>query len=108
MKKIILYSIGVFLLSTVLITIWYVMHVGSSTPEISFTSVKNVAVEIGFYGAFMATILFLIGHFAIKTIKNKWLLGISLLVLLGLIVLAIGWFLWYVSITGLVDNPIIE
>lgn len=108
MKKTIGYSVLVFLLSTLFITIWYIMDVGSSMPKISFASMLNVMVKIGFYGATMVTILFLIAYLVFTKIKNRLLLAFCLIILVALLYFAFGWFLWYVGITGLFDDPIIE
>lgn len=108
MKKIVLYCGIVFLLATALITMWYVIDMGHTLTETSFESIKNVAFRFGFYGATMVTLLFLFGYLAFTKIKNKVLLGFSVIVLLGLCYLAFGWFLWYIGINGLVENPIIE
>lgn len=101
----IFYALLVFLLTTVAITIWYVMAIGSSVPNISMLSIKEVAVRFGFYGASMVTALFLAAYFMFKKISNRWILALGIVLLIGLLCLAYGWFLWVVSISSLLDSP---
>jgi hypothetical protein len=46
----IFYALVVFLLTTVAITIWYLLDIGPSVPNISMTAINDIAVRFGFYG----------------------------------------------------------
>jgi hypothetical protein len=106
--KVLVYSCILFLLSTFAITTWYILDIGSSESNNGFVAVKNIATRFGFYGATMLTILFLLGYFTFKKIKNRWILAVCVLVLIGLLYLAGGWFLWYASVNSLVDDPFLN
>ncbi len=84
------------------------MDIGSSEPKINFDSVKNIAIRFGFYGASFITFLFLMGYLLFTKVSNKIVLTLGTIALIILSCLSFGWFLWYVGINGLAENPIVE
>lgn len=106
--KVLIYICMIFLLFTIAITAWYILDIGSLGSNNGFVAVENIATRFGFYGATMLTMLFLLGYLIFKKIKNRWILAVCVLVLIGLFYLVGGWFLWYVSVNSLVDDPFLN
>jgi hypothetical protein len=106
--KIILYTLIVFFLFTLVITIWYVIEFGSSESIINAISIKNIIVRYGIVGSLAPTISYLIIYFLIKKVKKTWIIYLSIALLIAVLFLYGVWFLWYTSISGLTHNPFVE
>ncbi len=102
-----LYTIIIFVLSTIIITLWYIVKVGSSI-SISFNTIKNIIFRYGFIGALLPSIFFLSVSIFSKIIKNKWVLSLIIILLTILLIMAGLQFFWYFVVSGLTDNPFVD
>ncbi|KIA97021.1 MULTISPECIES: hypothetical protein [unclassified Flavobacterium] len=91
--KLILYSIIIFVISTIGITYWYVSdHLLSDMSAMPMKSLMNISIYIGLVGALIPTFSFLIIYFLTRKIKNKWLLSLVLIILFAVVLAIVYWF----------------
>jgi hypothetical protein len=91
--KLILYSVLILIISTIIITYWYISdHLLSDVSAIRTQSVINIVIHIGLVGSLIPTFSFLIIYFLIKKIKNIWLLSLIIIILIALVIAIAYWF----------------
>jgi drug/metabolite transporter (DMT)-like permease len=95
-----------FILSTVII-VGYLFYDFSN--EINIKSIINVLFRFGFRFAFPIAILFILLDFVLNKTKQKKVLSI---IIIAFSICALYYyyhfFLWYVGISGLIDNPFVK
>jgi surface polysaccharide O-acyltransferase-like enzyme len=95
-----------FILST-LIIVSYLFYDFSN--EINMRSIMNVLFRFGLRFAFAIAILYILLDFLLKKMKQKKVLSI---IIIAFSVYALYYyyhfFLWYVGISGLIDNPFVK
>lgn len=89
-RKLVLISLLVFIISTIGVTYLYVLF--DSLMELSSKSIIKILTQIGLIGGIILTIVFILIYYLIKKIKNIWLLTLSLIGLLVFLVFITYWF----------------
>ncbi len=96
--KLILYSILILIISTIVITYWYISnHLLSDLAEISTQSIIEISIEIGLVGALIPTISFILIYIAVKMIRNKLIMAFIIITLTVLFFLTIYMFILYMT-----------
>lgn len=108
MKKALLYLLLIFLLSTILITIFYVFFVNGSFKDVSIVSLKNITFRYGFVGGAIVSVFFFSAYISFKTIKSKWFFSVVLIILTILFFYASYLYAWYFVVEGLSNNPFVD
>ncbi|WP_158991093.1 hypothetical protein [Mucilaginibacter sp. L196] len=104
--KIIGYSVIVFLLSDIIVTLWFVLNIGSSVPHITFNSIVYIFIHYGAVLSTPATISYLIIYALYKKVKIRWTLYLSALIILCCAFFLTAYiFIWYMT-AGLLTNDL--
>ncbi len=100
------YSIIVFLLSDIIITLWLVLNIGSSVPNITFKSVLHIFMHYGPTLSIPTTISYFIIYVLYKNIKIRWGVYLSALIILCFAFFLTAYiFIWYMT-AGLLTNDL--
>lgn len=92
-NKLIFYSILILITSTIGITYWYISdHLLADLSDIRIQLIIDILIQIGFIGGLIPTFSFLTAYFLIKKIKNIWLLSLLIIILIGLVIAVVYWF----------------
>lgn len=106
--KIIGYSVIVFLLSDIIITLWFVLNIGSSVPHITFKSVLHIFMHYGLTLSIPTTISYFIIYVLYKNIKIRWVVYLSALIIMCCaFFLTVYIFIWYMT-AGVITNDLFE
>ncbi|WP_407534213.1 hypothetical protein [Elizabethkingia miricola] len=108
MKKTVIITIAVFLLSTLIISVLYISTFGE-TETIGATAIKNVILRFGMVLSIPVSIACLLINIVIRNINNKWIVALLVLIVLALLYFIITYmYLWYVSVGSLIENPFVD
>ncbi|AQX06262.1 hypothetical protein KRE40_10825 [Elizabethkingia meningoseptica] len=108
MKKTVIITIAVFLLSTLIISALYISTFGES-ETIGAATIKNVVLRFGMVLSIPISIACLLINIVIRNINNKWVIALLILIILALLYFVMTFmYLWYVSIDTLIENPFVD
>ncbi|KUG11839.1 hypothetical protein BEI02_08865 [Elizabethkingia sp. HvH-WGS333] len=108
MKKTLIITIAVFLLSTLIISVLYISTFGE-TETIGAATVKNVVLRFGMILSIPVSIACLLINIVIRNINNKWIVSLLVLIVLALLYFIMTYmYLWYVSVGSLIENPFVD
>ena len=96
--KIIIAFVLIFLLSALGITYFYIAsHLHSDLAEIQAQSIIKIFLELGLLGALIPAILFVSLYLVTRTIKNKVIFSVAIVVLSALAVISAIRFIMYMT-----------
>lgn len=109
MNKPIFYTFTVFLLSTLLVTVWFLIAFHSPSLTINLVSVKNIVIRYGFVLSIPPAVSFLIIYLMYQKIKTRWVFYLLTVIILGCLFFFMAYlFIWYVGTSFLIDSPFVE
>ena len=99
----------VFLLSTLIVTLYFIHSFHSLTDTVAFSAVWQTITQFGLIIAVPTAILFVLVDLLVKRIKTVWVLYLTrFAVLFGLLYLVSLMFSFYLISNSLLDNPFMK
>jgi hypothetical protein len=96
----------VFLLSTLIVTLYFIHSFHALADTITFSAVLQTTTQFGLIIAIPTTILFVLVDLLVHRIKTVWILYLTrCAVLFGLLYLVSLMFSFYLISNSLLDNP---
>lgn len=105
LSNLLIRSILVFLLSNIIITLWFILAIGSSESHISFNSIKHVFAHYGFALSIPPAISYLFVYLFYKNIQSCWIFYlVTFFITISCLFLMAYIFIWYTSIGIIKDD----
>lgn len=96
----------VFLLSALVITLWFITAFHEAVPEITFNSIVHVFLHYGIPLSLPPVVSYLIIHFLSKKLTSPWLRYLFIFIIVCCtLLLMIYMFVWYLGV-GLITNDL--
>jgi len=108
MRKIVFYTVLVFILVSIIFTLWFIWVFGPSR-HIGIATLRNIVID----RAILISIPVSLAYFAIHTllikVKNKWLLTLLTIVILALLYAVVAYiYLFHIIIVSLLQDPFVD
>jgi hypothetical protein len=95
----------VFLISALVITLWFIVAFHDAVPELTFNSIVHVFLHYGIPLSIPAVISYLIIHFLSEKVKTSWMrYAFIFIILCGMMLLMIYMFVWYLGVGLITDD----
>ncbi|WP_166335857.1 hypothetical protein [Sphingobacterium chungjuense] len=108
MKSRLLYTIAAFLFVTIFFTVGFIYQF-SHGAKIGIATLKNIVIDRALCLSIPISIAYFAIHSVVITQKNRWVLAIMILLILGTLYAVLGYFfLFHIVLVGLLDNPFVD
>ncbi|GEM_PF-1889887 len=108
MKKILVYTALVFLLVTILFTVWFIWVFGLGR-HIGIATLRNIVIDRAILISIPVSLAYFAIHTLIIKVKNKWLLTLLTMMILALLYVVVAYFyLFHIIIVSLLQDPFVD
>lgn len=108
MKNRLLCTIAVFLFVTTLFTLGFIDQF-SHGAKIGIATLKNIVIDRALCISIPISIAYFAIHSLVVTQKNRWVLAIMIVLILGTLYAVLAYFyLFHIVLVGFLDNPFVD
>lgn len=108
MRKIIVYTVLVFLLVSIIFSMWFIWVFGPN-KHIGIATLRNIVIDRAILISIPVSLAYFAIHTLIIKVKNKWLLTLAILMILVLLYAIVSYFyLFHIIIVSLLQDPFVD